>query len=190
MNHHTVIYYAYKAERRCVHQVPSLLALVFKSFILSFIAYCTAPTPSAMTSKTNQTLHVFGEDVAAKAKATSGVESDVPVASSSSNVTIEKMANKDTPMMSDYWKKFTVTEVDRSAYHTTSWLGGVLESFVPEVDVPAVDNSIVVCFESHFVAGLGLPPSKFLVSIMNFLRCELVHLNLNAIATLNCFTML
>jgi hypothetical protein len=48
----------------------------------------------------------------------------------------------------------------------------------------------VVCFESHLVVGLGLPPSKFLVVIMNFLRCELVHFNLNAIATLSCFMML
>jgi hypothetical protein len=53
-----------------------------------------------------------------------------------------------------------------------------------------VDNSIVVCFESHFIAGLGLPPSKFLVAILNFLRYELVHLHLNAITTLRCFTML
>jgi hypothetical protein len=49
---------------------------------------------------------------------------------------------------------------------------------------PTVDGSILVCFESHLVAGLGLPPSKFLIAIMNFHGCELVHLNLNAIATL------
>jgi hypothetical protein len=53
-----------------------------------------------------------------------------------------------------------------------------------------VDDSTMVCFESHLVARLGLPPSKFLVAIMNFLRCELVHLNLNTITTLSCFTML
>jgi hypothetical protein len=53
-----------------------------------------------------------------------------------------------------------------------------------------VDGSTMVCFESHLVAGLGLPPSKFLVAIMNFLRCKLVHLNPNTITTLSCFTML
>jgi hypothetical protein len=53
-----------------------------------------------------------------------------------------------------------------------------------------VDNSTVVCFESHLIAGLGLTPSKFLVSILNFLGCELVHLNSNAIAALSCFAML
>jgi hypothetical protein len=53
-----------------------------------------------------------------------------------------------------------------------------------------VDGSTVVCFESHLFAGLGLPSSKFLVAIMNFLRCELVHLNLSAITALSCFIML
>jgi hypothetical protein len=53
-----------------------------------------------------------------------------------------------------------------------------------------VDNNTIVCFESHHITGIDLPPSKFLISIMNFLRCELVHLNLNAIAALSCFTML
>jgi hypothetical protein len=53
-----------------------------------------------------------------------------------------------------------------------------------------VDNTPIIYFESHLIAGLGLPPSKFLVSILNFLRCELVHLNPNAIIALNYFTML
>jgi hypothetical protein len=41
------------------------------------------------------------------------------------------------------------------------------------MEYPTVDGSTVVCFESHLVAGLALSPSKFLVAIMNFLRCEL-----------------
>jgi hypothetical protein len=53
-----------------------------------------------------------------------------------------------------------------------------------------VDNSTMVYFESHLIAGLGLPPNNFLVAILNFLRCKLVHLNPNAIVELNCFTML
>jgi hypothetical protein len=52
------------------------------------------------------------------------------------------------------------------------------------------DNTTVVCFESHLVAGLGLAPNKFLISVLNFLRYELEHLNPNAIAALSCFTML
>jgi hypothetical protein len=76
------------------------------------------------------------------------------------------------------------------AYHTASLLGGALEYFIPEEDVPTVDNSTAVCFESHLVARLGLPLSKFLVSIINFLRCERVLLNPNAIAALSYFTLL
>jgi hypothetical protein len=67
---------------------------------------------------------------------------------------------------------------------------GNLISYIPEVDVPTTHDSTVVCFESHLVAGLGHPPSKFLVAFINFLGCELVHFNSNAIAALNCFMML
>jgi hypothetical protein len=48
----------------------------------------------------------------------------------------------------------------------------------------------MVCFKSHLIVGLGLPPSKFLSATMNFLSCELVHFNPNAIAALSYFTML
>jgi hypothetical protein len=83
-----------------------------------------------------------------------------------------------------------INEADRQAYHSVGWLTGGLESSISEVDVPTVDGSTVVCFESHLVVELDLPSSKFLVAIMNFLGCELVHFNPNAIAALSCFTML
>jgi hypothetical protein len=67
---------------------------------------------------------------------------------------------------------------------------GNLISSILEVDIPTTHGSTVVCFESHLVAGLGLSSSKFLVAIMNFLGCELVHFNPNAITALSCFTML
>jgi hypothetical protein len=143
-----------------------------------------------MAGEIDQTLHVTGDAIIDKTKTASREESGFPTTSSSSNAAVEKMANKTTPTLSNYWKKLTVTEVDHSAYHTVGWLGSGLQSFIPEVDVPTVDNSIVVCFECHLVAGLGLLLSKFLVVILNFLGCELVHLNPNAIATLSCFTML
>jgi hypothetical protein len=143
-----------------------------------------------MASETDQIPNIAGGAIVDEGKAHSGGESDVPVASSSSNEVVAKMANKTTPALSDYWKKSTITEVDRSAYHTTDWLGDALKSFVPIVEVLMVDNSTIVCFESHLIAGLGLSPSKFLVSILNFLGCEVVHLNLNTIAALSCFTML
>jgi hypothetical protein len=83
-----------------------------------------------------------------------------------------------------------VTEVDRKAYHSFNWLNGGMKSSVPIVEYPIVDGTIVVCFVSHLIAGLGLMPSKFLIAVMSRLGCELVHLNLNAIIALSCFTML
>jgi hypothetical protein len=56
-----------------------------------------------------------------------------------------------------------ITEADCSAYHATAWLGGGLEFLFPEVDVPMVDGSTMVCFESHLVAWLGLPPADSLL---------------------------
>jgi hypothetical protein len=58
------------------------------------------------------------------------------------------------------------------------------------VEYPTVDDTNVVCFESHPVAGLGLSPSNFLVAVMSHLGCELVHYNPNAITALSCFTIL
>jgi hypothetical protein len=112
------------------------------------------------------------------------------VASSSSNAAAVKMVNNTTPEISDYWKKSTVIEANRSSYHIASWLGSGLVSLIPTVEVPTVENSTIVCFELHHVVGLALPPNKFLVAIMNFLMCELIHLNPNAIAAVNCFAML
>jgi hypothetical protein len=82
------------------------------------------------------------------------------------------------------------TKADHKGYHSFVWLNGGLESSVPIVEYPTVDGTTVVCFESHLVVGLGLPPSKFLVAMMSHLGCEMVHFNMNAITTLRCFTML
>jgi hypothetical protein len=71
--------------------------------------------------------------------------------------------------MSDFFKKTTVTEEERRAYHRFSWLTGNLISTIPEVDVSIIHDSIIVCLESYLIVGLGLPPSKFLSAIMNFL---------------------
>jgi hypothetical protein len=117
------------------------------------------------------------------------MESNIPASSSSSNVATTKMAEKTIPEMVNYWKKTTVTETDRQAYHSFGWLNGGLESIVPTVEYPTVDDTTVVYFESHLVAGLGLPSSKFLVAMMSHLDCELVHFNLNTIIALSCFTM-
>jgi hypothetical protein len=92
--------------------------------------------------------------------------------------------------MVDYWKKTMITKVDRQACYSFGWLNGGLESSVHTVEYPIVDGTTVVCFESHLVAGLGLPPSKFLVAVISHLGCELVHFNPSVIVALSYFTML
>jgi hypothetical protein len=120
----------------------------------------------------------------------SGTESDTAPASSSSNAATQTIVKNVVPMMYEYWKKSMVIEVDLAAYHTVDWLPGGVISSTLDLELPTIDKTVIVCFESHLITGLGLAPSKFLVSILNFLRCELVHLNLNAVAALNYFSMM
>jgi hypothetical protein len=172
-----------------VHSKSHHLSLLFSSLLLSH--YCSLHHfhfSHAVASEVDQTLLTASD--AAAAKATSGAESDTVVSSYSSNAATQKIVKKDIPTLQDYWKKSTVTEADHAAYHTISWLLGGVISSTSDLEFLTVDNTTIVCFESHLIAGLGLPLSKFLISILNFLKCELVHLKLNVIATLSCFTML
>jgi hypothetical protein len=79
------------------------------------------------------------------------------------------MTDEEILELTDFFKKMTVTEDDRRAYHDRGWLTDNLVSFIPEVDVPTVEGSTILCFKSQLATGLGLPPSKFLSSIMNYL---------------------
>jgi hypothetical protein len=124
---------------------------------------CTTPTFHSMAGETDQTLHTVDKSIANEGKSDSGMDGDCLVVSSSSNVAAVKIADKIIPDMSDYWKKSTVTEDDCKAYHVASWMNNSLESSISEVDVPMVDDTTVVCFESHLVVGLDFPPSKFLI---------------------------
>jgi hypothetical protein len=92
---------------------------------LCFLIYCLLHRtnfPHAMASKTDQTLLAAGNVTVDDTKIVFWVESGIAAASSSSNAAIEKMAKKDVPMLTDYWKKSMVTEADRSAYHSVDWL--------------------------------------------------------------------
>jgi hypothetical protein len=100
------------------------------------------------------------------------------------------MAKGEIPELSDFFKKTSIIDDECQAYHERGWLTGNVISSIPEVDVPIVEGSTVVCFESHLVAGLGLSPSRFLVTIMGYLNCELFHYNPNAISALSTFVML
>jgi hypothetical protein len=92
-----------------------------------------------------------------------------------------RMAAGEIPELTNFFKKTTVTEDNRWVYHDRGWLIGNLISFIPKVDVPTVEGSTIICFESQLAARLGHPPRKFLSSIMNYLGCSLVHLNTNAV---------
>jgi hypothetical protein len=100
------------------------------------------------------------------------------------------MAKGEIPKLSDFFKKTSITDNEHQAYHEHGWLTGNVISSIPEVDIPTVEGSTIVCFELHLVAGLGLPPSKFLVTIMGYLNNELFHFNPNTISALRTFVML
>jgi hypothetical protein len=79
------------------------------------------------------------------------------------------MVKGEIPELTDFFKRTTVSEEELQEFHNHGWLIGNVLSTIPEVDVPTVAGSIVLCFESHLLAGLGLPPSKLLATIKNYL---------------------
>jgi hypothetical protein len=180
-----VAYHPYKVGHHCNYCIPSFLTLAFSSFIACTI-HC---------SMTDTTVHAPAAPVAPSANADdsghdSGVESAAIAASSSPTRGATRMVKGEIPELTDFFKKTTVAEDDRRVYHDRGWLIGNLVSFILEVDVPTVKSSTILCFESQLSAGIGLPPSKFLSSIMNYLGCLLVHLNPNVISALSSFVML
>jgi hypothetical protein len=100
------------------------------------------------------------------------------------------MAKGEIPELTDFFKKTSVSEEELQAYHCHGWLTGNVLSSIPEVDIPTVHGSSILCFESHLLARLRLPPSNFLAAIMNYLGFSLVHFNANVIAALSSFVML
>jgi hypothetical protein len=142
-----------------------------------FTVCCTAPISHSMAAETAHDLPIADAPIGDDAQSDSGAESTTPITSYSPTLAATKMADRKLPEMSDFFKKITVTMEERLAYHNFSWLTGNLISMIPEVDVLTVHDSTTIYFESYLIAGLGLPPSKFLSSIMNFLGCELVHFN-------------
>jgi hypothetical protein len=120
----------------------------------------------------------------------SGAESTVMSNSSSPTRGAALMAKGEIPELMDFLKGTTVSEEELQAYHSRGWLTGNILSSIPEVDIPTITGSTILCFELHLLVGLGLLPNKFLAAIMNYLGCSLVHFNANAIATLSSFLML
>jgi hypothetical protein len=185
MNHRPIACHQYKAGCHCTHCTPSFLILAFSSFsaftIYRSMADTTARAPAALIASSANT-DDSGHD--------SRTESTAMAASSSPTRGATKMAEGEILELIDFFKKTTVAEDDRRVYHDHGWLTGNLVSFIHEVDVPTVEGFTIICFKSQLAAGLGLPPSMFLSSIMNYLGCSLVHLNPNVVSALSSFIML
>jgi hypothetical protein len=158
-----------------------VLLLTFSSYITP-ILLSMAKGPSRDPTVTNPPVD---EDTGSDF----GVES-IAATSSSPTRGATLMAKGEIPELSDFFKKTYVTDDERQDYQKRGWLTGNIISSIFEVDVPTVEGSIVVCFESHLVARLGLPPSKFLVTITGYLNCVSFHFNPNAISALSTFVML
>jgi hypothetical protein len=99
------------------------------------------------------TVHAPAAPVAPSASADdsghdSGAESAAMAAFSSPTRGATRMVEGEIFKLTNFFKMTTVTEDDRRVYHNHGWLTGNLISFIPEVDVPTVEGSTILCFES------------------------------------------
>jgi hypothetical protein len=133
---------------------------------------------------------VVNPSVDESTRSDSEAESTAMTTSSSPTHGVSMMAKGEIPELTDFFKKTSLSGEELQGYHRLRWLTGNILSSVPKVYVPTVQGSSILCFESHLLAGLRLPPSKFLTAIMNYLGCSLVHFNVNAITALSNFVML
>jgi hypothetical protein len=150
----------------------------------------TAPTLYSMAEGPAHDPAAVNPSVDENTQSDSEAESTIMITSSSLTRGVSMMAKGEILELNDFFKKTSLSEEELQGYHRLGWLTGNVLSSIPEVNVLTVHGSSILCFESHLLAGLGLPPNKFLAAIMNYLGCSLVHFNANAIATLSSFVML
>jgi hypothetical protein len=115
----------------------------------------------------------------------SGVESTAMITSSSLTRSTSLMAKGEIPELTDFFKGTTISEQQLQAFHNRGWLTANVISTIPEVDVPTVYGLTILCFMSYLLVRLGLLPSKFFATTMNYLDCSLVHFNANVLAVLS-----
>jgi hypothetical protein len=72
----------------------------------------------------------------------SGAESAAMATSPTRGAT--RMAAGEISELTDFFKKMTVTEDDRRAYHDRGWLTGNLVPFIPKVDVPVRNRTLTL----------------------------------------------
>jgi hypothetical protein len=136
--------------------LPSNLLLSFST------ARCSIPALHSISEETAHDLPPVNLQADNDAKSDSEAESVAPETSSSPTPGAIKMADKKVPAMSDFFKKTSVTDAERQSYHDFGWLTGNLTSTILEVDVPTVNGSTILCFESYLIVGMGLLPTNFL----------------------------
>jgi hypothetical protein len=153
-------------------------------------ARCTTPTLCSIADETAHDLPPINQQANDDVRSDSGAERATLMTSSSPTLAAIMMANGKVPATVELFKRTIITEDECRGYHDLGWLPGHMMSSILEVEFPTVDDSNVMCFESHLVAGLGLPPSKFLVANMSYVGYRLIHFNPNTVVALSCFTML
>jgi hypothetical protein len=187
MNRHPAVCRTYKAG--VTEHVPSHHFLLLPSHLFcyfqSFLATCYITSIlCSMAEGPSRDPTVANPPVDEDTGIDSGVESIAAMTSSPTHgATL--MAKCEIPKLSDFFNKTSIIDDERQAYHEHDWLTDNIISFVPKVDAPTIEGSTIVYFELHLVAGLGHPPSKFLVTIISYLNCELFHFNPNAISALS-----
>jgi hypothetical protein len=151
------------------HPIISRSCLLISSCY--FHSCCATTALNSMATKSTSNLLPANSSIDDDTRGDSGAESTVMTTSSSLTRGASMMAKGEIPEVTYFFKKISVSEEELQAYHCRGWLTGNVLSSIPEVDVPTIHDSSILCFESHLLAGLGLPPSKFLAAIMNYLGC-------------------
>jgi hypothetical protein len=186
-NHHAIFCCTYKTGHYCARTLPITFAFAYSPSVLLFPSPSRSMANTSVPHPTSPSAPSINDDDSGY---NSAMESAAMVTSSSLTRGVIKMDDGEIPELANFFKKTIVTEADRQAYHDLGWLSDNLHSFIPEVDVPTVDGSTILCFECQLAAGLGFPPNKFLSSVMSYLGCSSVHLNANVVSALSSFAML
>jgi hypothetical protein len=129
---------------------------------------CYTPTPCSMAKGPARDPTPVNPSVDDDTGSDSGAES-IAIMTSSPTRGAALMAKGEIPELFDFFKKTPVTDEEHHAYHNRGCLLGNIISTIPEY-IPTIEGSTIVCFESHLVAGLVLPPRKFLITIMGYLN--------------------
>jgi hypothetical protein len=137
-----------------------LVAIVLIAFRLFLLLPSHLPLPSSFTAQWLTPLFMPPDAPVVPPASTDdsghdfGAESAAMTASSSPTRGATRMAKGEISELTDFFKTTTVIEDDHQEYHDHGWLTGNLVSSIPEVDVPTVEGSTIICFESQLTAGI------------------------------------